>query len=415
MVSPLVPTAPAAVRVVDLDHTPNAVLPIATPPYRSALVLVRCRGRPLGTATVTLDGSTVEEDAVAKAIRRQLGREIDEALGAPVAPMRVAIAEPPATVVVPTCRRPARLRRCLESLLASDYGPFDVVVVENRPGDDATARMLTRHFAGERRIRYVEEPRRGSSNARNAGLRAASGGIIAFVDDDVVVDRDWLRSAVMPFISAPDVGCVTGLILPLRLDTPQQILLEQFAALGKGFRSVRFAVSDPPSGNPLFPYTAGRVGSGANMVVKAELARRLDGFDPRLGGGTLARGGEELDLFIRILQSGAVIVYEPAAIVWHDHPDGGDELARHAFDYGVALTAMLAKQLLSGPERLRLLARVPAGVRYAFDRRSPKHAAKAAAFPRRLDALERAGMLVGPAAFVLSAAAQRRATRRAGG
>jgi GT2 family glycosyltransferase len=407
-VSFAVPTAPVAVRVVDLDRMPDGVAQIAALPdaYRSALVLVRSRGRPVGTATVALDGRALEDGAVDRAIRGQLGREIDEALRAPAPPPRAPIAEPSVTVVVPTCRRPARLKRCLDSLLASDYGRFDIVVVENRPGGDATDRMLARHFAGERRVRYVTETRRGSSHARNAGLRAASGDIVAFVDDDVVVEGDWLRSAVRHFDGAPDVGCVTGLILPLCLDTPQQIVLEQLATFGKGFRLVRFALSETPAADTLFPYTAGRIGSGANMVVRAELASRLEGFDRRLGAGTLARGGEELDLFIRILQSGAAIVYEPAAIVWHDHPAGLDEPARHAFNYGVGLTAMLAKQLLAGPERLTLLAKVPVGVRYAFDPRSPKHAAKTAAFPRRLDALERAGMLVGPLAFALSATVQ---------
>ena len=67
-----------------------------------------------------------------------------------------AIAEPALTVVVTTCRRPETLGRCLESILASDYGRFDVVVVENRPGSPATARLLSERFKTAEGIQYAE-------------------------------------------------------------------------------------------------------------------------------------------------------------------------------------------------------------------------------------------------------------------
>jgi hypothetical protein len=103
-----------------------------------------------------------------------------------------------------------------------------------------------------------------------------------------------------------------------------------------------------------------------------------------------------------VLYSGAGIVYEPAVIVWHDHPDGSAQLHRYAFRFGVGLGATLTKQLITGPERLRLLRMVPAGVRYALNPDSRKNAGKAPDYPRRLDALERLGMLVGPAAYLAS-------------
>jgi GT2 family glycosyltransferase len=318
-------------------------------------------------------------------------------------------ASPEVTVVVPTCRRPAALRRCLESVLVSDYDRFEVLVVENRPGADVTAAMLALHFAGEDRVRYIEEPRRGASHARNAGLRRASGELVAFLDDDVVVDERWLGAAVTGFSQADDIGCVTGMILPLALDSTAQRLLEQLATFGKGPRSRRFALGESRAENPLFPYTAGHMGSGANAVVQRGLALELNGFDTRLGPGTPTRGGEDLDFLIRVIQSGAAIAYEPDAVVRHDHPDGWEQLRRHAFDYGTGLTAMLTKQLVAGPERGHMLRQIPAGVRYARDPRSRKNAAKTPAFPRRLDALELAGMFTGPAAFALSSVTHARA------
>jgi O-antigen biosynthesis protein len=411
-------TVPMAVRILDLDRPLREIVPAPAPPYRSALLIVRLHGAPLGIATISLEpgGDGLAPARLAEAVREQLGRELEEAgidvrSGLPADRVRVAeppapsrVPEPAVTVVVPTCRRPEALRRCLESILACDYPRFDVIVVENRPGSAETARVLAERFAREDRLQYLEELRRGSSHARNAGLRRASGEIVAFVDDDVVVDERWLRAAVAGFSRAPDIGCVTGMIAPLRLDTRAQALLEQLASFGKGFRPLRFGLPESRVANPLFPYTAGHIGSGANMLVRAGLARDLGGFDTRLGPGTPAHGGEELDFYIRAIRSGASIAYEPAAIVWHEHPAGWEQLQRHAFRYGIGLTAMLTKQLVAGPERLRMLSLVPAGVRYAFDPRSRKNASKTPAFPRRLNALERAGMLLGPAAFVRSAA-----------
>ena len=97
---------------------------------------------------------------------------------------------------MPTCANPGPLERCLRSILRSEYDDFEVIVVENRPRSADTARMLVERFARESRLRYVEEPRPSASLARNAGLASAEGEIVAFTDDDVVVDPLWLRASI---------------------------------------------------------------------------------------------------------------------------------------------------------------------------------------------------------------------------
>ena len=75
--------------------------------------------------------------------------------------------------------------------------------------------------------------------------------------------------------------------------------------------------------------------------------------------------------------------------------------------HGAELGAALAKQVFRGPERLRLLRAVPAGIRYLLDPGSSKNAGKTAGYPRRLEWLERLGMLVGPAGYLASALLRR--------
>ena len=423
--------APAAVRVVDLE-APLASFALRSgrhgEPYRSLVALVRLDGDPLGVATLRVGPrGLVSWDRLGRALRRQLDAELHEAFAhrGLALPRSLPLEGIPSlngrrgatrrrrrsvSVVVTTCCNPLALERCLRSILATDYDDFEVIVVENRPGSSETRQMLADRLKDELRVVYVEEPRPGLAHARNAGLALAGGDVVAFTDDDVVVDPAWLRRCEEAFERSDDVACVTGLIAPLELEDDSQLLLEQFAGFGKGFHRETYRLPQALDTHPLLPYTAGVVGSGANTVLRADAARRLQGFDTTLGAGTPAAGGEDLDLYIRLLEAGYAVAYEPSAIVWHEHPYGRSRLRRQVYSYGVGLGAMLTKQLVAGPERLRLVRAVPAGVRYARDPNSRKNAAKAPGFPRRLGWLERLGMLMGPVAYAVSAVTA--ATRR---
>ena len=414
--------APAAIWMLDLAAPlPDLRLNPGRfgEPYRSLLAVARLDGDVVGTAALPVDMSgTVTRERLARGLRGQLEPELREAFsdrGLPLPrslprtgiprrrshrPRAAARHRPPVSVVVATCGRPDAVERCVRSVLACEYGNAEIVVVENRPRSAATREMLLSQFAREPSLRYVEEPRPGASRARNAGLAVAEGHIVAFLDDDVVVDAAWLDHCVQAFEAADDIACVTGLILPLTLESQSQLLLEQFATFGKGFHRKVYRLPDASSQDPLFPYTAGSIGSGANSAVLREAARELGGFDISLGPGTPAAGAEDLDLYVRLLQAGHCVVYEPSALVQHEHPRGMKRLGRQAYRYGVGMGALLGKQLVRGPERSRLVRAVPAGVRYALDPRSRKNTAKPAGFPRRLDWLERLGMLIGPLAYL---------------
>jgi hypothetical protein len=82
--------------------------------------------------------------------------------------------------------------------------------------------------------------------------------------------------------------------------------------------------------------------------------RGLGGFDARLGAGTATGGGEDLDIFFRILRSGNQLVCDPAAIVWHRHRADNDELLKQTSSYGMGLGAWLAK-LARDPEMVKLI------------------------------------------------------------
>jgi GT2 family glycosyltransferase len=385
-------------------------------PYRRALVFARWHGEPLGSIETAIPAGGLAPSDLAAVIWDGLESEIGsraEARGLALPPGLDAGGLPsaapqagpgravPATVVIATRDRPEMLERCLHSVLALDHGDFDVVVVDSAPATDEAALLLERRFRGAP-VTYVREEEPGLARAHNRGIAAAHGAILAFTDDDVVVDPGWLSALAAPF-DDPHVACVTGMIVPAALDTRAQWWLEGYAGFSKGYEPVVFDDNGHHPEEVLFPYTAGRFGSGANMAFRASVLREMGGFDPALGAGSLAHGGDDLAAFFDVVTAGHRLVYEPAAVVHHEHRREESSLDAQVFGYGAGLTAYLTKTILDRPARLAEMARrLPAAVRYALSPGSARNRGRAADFPARLRRRELLGMLAGPGAYLRS-------------
>ena len=393
--------APVAIRDVDISAPVDDVLvgtAVSGRPYHSVAVLVRSGGRPLGWVAVP--------DAPEVMPGEELSRRIAATLDSD-APIEVATPGPAIgdalliSVVITTCAEPDAVVECVRTIAATADGPHEVIVVENRPQHSPVRAAVEAELSDLPNVSVIEESIRGLSSARNAGLLAARGAVVAFIDDDIAVDRGWMASVRATFDAHPEAACVTGLILPRELETESQLQLERFAGFGKGFVPCAFSLAQPPPDSPLFPFTAGHFGSGANSAFRRSALLALGGFDVALGTGTPARGAEDLDVYIRVIQAGHAIVYEPRAITWHRHPDSPGELEQRAFSYGFGLGALIAK-LVFGPSRGPILRRAPAAIAYLFNPRSRKNAGRGPEFPPRLKRLELLGLLNGPLGYYRS-------------
>jgi O-antigen biosynthesis protein len=431
------PEPPGPVRVLSVELS-EGTPPVAADgsaggaPYAAVQVLVRLHGQPLGLLRIPLpaDGLTAEKHGAM--IVQQLGRSINQHLerdglhrfptvpapaswNGPCAVRRPPPASAPATVVVPTSGRPGVLRGTLEALTSQDYPDYEVLVVDNRPHLPETRELVAAYAEGNRRVRYLPEPRRGTSNARNRGLAEANGQIAAFADDDVIVDRNWLSALAAGFLDEQVAG-VTGLVVASELETPAQLWIEQYGGFSKGCRQQRFDQTGfetaedggfervPATPGPLYPYTPGVFGSGANMAFRTDILRRLGGFDPLLGCGATMLSGEDIDVLLRVVLDGRAIVYNPAAIVWHRHKRDLPALRHTMYAYGVGLSAVMTKALLADTaSRRELLRRLPLGIAYAVNPRSGKNHKKTAGYPASLTALELLGMAVGPMYYTVGA------------
>jgi GT2 family glycosyltransferase/O-antigen/teichoic acid export membrane protein len=308
------------------------------------------------------------------------------------------------TVVIPTRDRTSTLSACLDSVLAGERAPDEVIVVDNAPERPATAALMRERYGADPRIRRIPLSAPNAARARGVALAAARGDVVAFVDDDVVVDRRWLAEITSAFTVTEDVGAVTTRILPRELETPAQRWLEQFGGFSKGAQRRVFDLGEHRSPDPIYPYSPGVYGSGASMAFRTRLLRELGGLDPRL-----SFGGEDLDLFLKVVLAGHRLVYEPRAIAWHRHPREYAALRRTMFHYGAGLTALLTKWSLSDGRVARDIAlRLPSAVKLALSPGSRKNAGKLPGYPRELTRLERAGMLAGPFMFARSCWRERR-------
>jgi GT2 family glycosyltransferase len=317
----------------------------------------------------------------------------------------VLAAAPFISVVICTRDRPDQLELCLRHLDLQDYPRFEVIVVDNVPTSDAV-RVLVEGRPGGVTYHYVVEPRGGLSWARNTGIAAASGGIIAFLDDDDEPDRQWLAGLAYGFARGDDIGCVTGMILPARLDTPAQELFEQVGghSTGRGFTAAIFSRHGPQS--PLYPLPP--FGVGANMAFRREALARIGGFDVAMGAGTPALASEDTLAFTLVLLAGYRIAYEPAALMRHHHRRDLDELGRQLHGYGVGLTAYYVALLRHRPSAFpALLKLVPTAAGYLRAARATS-AAPAQDLPGALKGRQRRGMLAGPVAYVRSVRRQAR-------
>jgi GT2 family glycosyltransferase len=393
--------------------------------YQRAMCLVRLHTQPLGVVEFQLaEGSTSPYD-YAQHIWCALGTQINEHLqqdnlptvtGLAVAGLpgsgtprcikereRFLAQAPFVSVIVPTRDRPERVQLCLRSLLAQHYPRYEIIVVDNAPSTSATADFVQQTYRDEPRVNYVREDRPGRSWALNCGMMAAQGEILAFTDDDVVVDSYWLVELVRGFSRADDVACVTGLVLPLELETPAQFWIEEYGGFGKGFTRRIFDMAENHPKTPLYPYTAGRLGTGACMAFRMAFLRSVGGFDLALGAASPAQGGEDLAAFFQVVTSGYRLVYEPAALLYHPHRCDYMALRKQIYHYGVGLTAYLTKVLLDNPRHLfDLIPRLPYGLVFTLSTRSPKNSKKSTQYPKELTILELKGMLYGPSAYLYS-------------
>lgn len=371
-----------------------------------ARVLVRAAGTPLGFMQLDAPRGRLNLDDVVDAAEKTFDAAAAQALADPL--WNETGKDVLVSIVLCTHGRAQRAGRTLESLLTLQHQRTEIIVVDNAPNDDSTRTLVERFARRDPRVHYVREDRRGLSCARNRGLHEASGEFVAFTDDDVCVDPLWVNGLLRGFARRPEVACVTGLVASASLSRRAEQYFDRRVWWSSRCEPRLFTAERVAGDSPLHPYTAGIFGTGANFAARTAVLRLLGGFDECLGAGSPTQGGEDLDMFVRLVTAGHALSYEPSALVWHEHRIDDESLRCQMYAYGLGLTAYITKYLLGRRSRAVLMRRMPEGIGYAAGllRRSRDAAGQSALGESGMTGVELRGMLAGPLAYL-------RARRRA--
>jgi GT2 family glycosyltransferase len=328
-----------AVFDLDLQRLPYEINGLDK--YNRALILIRWRRQPINKIILpVIDGRLDPVMLHAAVIKTLSDRDlwdqwIKDFLGWDDLPSLNSKPSLTSTIAICTRDRTEDLRRCIDGLLGLPDDQQEIIIVDNSPSTIDTFNMVK----GNNRIRYIHEERPGLNIARNRALREAGGDIVLFCDDDAVPDRDWLRAHLRNY-DDPLVMCVTGLTMPLELETEAQEIFERYSPFGRGFSRRVY------DNSTLSPWEAGRAGAGANMSLRRSALEYIGDFDEALDAGTLTYSGGDTEYFARILSLGFRIVYEPAALSWHRHRRTLEELRQTYYGYGVGAYAAWTRSLI---------------------------------------------------------------------
>ncbi len=223
-------------------------------------------------------------------------------------------ATPAISVVVPTHGRPEALRRCLDSVLAQQLRAsdrFDVIVVDDGSPEPV---VVDERVTADGRVQVIRQAQRGPAAARNTGTEAASGAVVAFIDDDCEATPGWLAALLQASRAHPEAGCGGAVVNRLRHNPfaeTSQLIVAFLCDYYQGVSTGRFFTSN-------------------NLAFPRQALQARGGFDT-----TFTRAAaEDRELCDRWAELGGRLMAVPDAVVLHAHPLTFGGFWRQHFEYG---------------------------------------------------------------------------------
>jgi GT2 family glycosyltransferase len=216
---------------------------------------------------------------------------------------------PPVSVVVCSYNGARTIAETLTGLQELEYPDYEVIVVSDGSND------ATEEIARQYDVRLISTENRGLSSARNTGMEAATGDIVAYIDDDAYPDPHWLTYLAATFLSTEHVGVGGPNIAP------------------PGDGPIADCVENSP-GNPTHILLSDQEAEhlpGCNMAFRKAALQAIDGFDPRF-----RTAGDDVDVCWRLHQRGWSLGFSPAAMVWHHRRNSVKVYWKQQVNYGQA-------------------------------------------------------------------------------
>lgn len=245
------------------------------------------------------------------------------------------MSNPSFSVVVATRNRPAQLERCLASLARLNYPRecYEVVVVDD--GGYPEAQSVVSRVEQKMRVTCLRVAHGGPAAARNAGVAASAGEMIAFTDDDCAVDPQWLRRLAAQF-SGRRGAVVGGKVV-------NALVSNRYSSASQGLQDFLYRWYHEERGGELRFFTTN------NLALSWSDFQSIGGFDE-----SFTFASEDRDLSDRAIAAGLSLIYAPDAIVHHAHELGLGEFLRQHYQYGKGAAHFRSRRRARRRARARL-------------------------------------------------------------
>ena len=245
------------------------------------------------------------------------------------------------SIVVCTYNRADVLPKCLESLAdqTADSELFEVLIIDNNSTDD-TKKIALDFCENHNNFKYIFEKKQGLSHARNRAIEEARGGYLAYIDDDAIADKEWLKKIGSVIHNNKDIAAFGGPIYPWYNKEKPKWFKDEFATHFYGKEHFQLSEQNCPFGL-----------SGSNMIFKRESLNKYNGFSAEYGmNGNKIAFGEESFLFNKMLKNNENIQYFPEIFVYHLVSEKSYSLkdaCKRSIQNGKAIAQIRGSKLLS--------------------------------------------------------------------
>lgn len=219
----------------------------------------------------------------------------------------------------------------LDAAAARANASVEIVVVDNNSRDNTKTVIGNASLSSSVPVRYVLETQQGLSFARNRGIQECKGTVIAFTDDDCIVDPNWISMLWREFVASPDIAVLGGRV---DLYSPE----DRPVSIRPLTNRVRYAAAEQIYGLII----------GCNLAVRRDAVTLIGRFDPALGG-TKGVTADDIEFVYRALRHGLGVLYTPEPRVFHNHGRRSpEELKALARSYTRGRGAFFCKYIFKG-------------------------------------------------------------------
>jgi glycosyltransferase involved in cell wall biosynthesis len=207
------------------------------------------------------------------------------------------------TVLITTTERPDKLQQCFNSLLANT-GKFELIVMDLSKQE--YAEKIIKQLRTRKHIRRITLKTKNKSYALNCAARLAKGNILAFTDDDCLVDKHWITTIQHSFQTCRDIAATFGKTVPFE---PSKHVDQHCPSVF--IKNTRRLITTPCAHDK-------HIGFGNNMAIKKSILIRSGGFKEWLGPGSVSCTAEDAGIALQLLCRGETILFDPNIIVRHN-------------------------------------------------------------------------------------------------